>query len=38
MTADDLAEFEAEWVEPIETTYRGWTVSELPRTARASPR
>jgi gamma-glutamyltranspeptidase / glutathione hydrolase len=30
LTAADLAEFEAEWVEPICTTYRGWTVSELP--------
>ncbi|PYV19009.1 MAG: gamma-glutamyltransferase, partial [Acidobacteria bacterium] len=30
MTADDLAEFQAEWVEPISTTYRGWTVYELP--------
>jgi gamma-glutamyltranspeptidase/glutathione hydrolase len=30
MTADDLAKFQAEWVEPIQTTYRGWTVSELP--------
>ena len=29
-TAADLAEFEAEWVEPISTAYRGWTVSELP--------
>jgi gamma-glutamyltranspeptidase/glutathione hydrolase len=29
-TAADLAEFEAEWVEPLSTTYRGWTVSELP--------
>ncbi|MCU1262879.1 MAG: gamma-glutamyltransferase, partial [Bryobacterales bacterium] len=26
----DLTEFEAEWVEPISTTYRGWTVTELP--------
>jgi gamma-glutamyltranspeptidase/glutathione hydrolase len=26
----DLAEFEPEWVEPISTSYRGWTVSELP--------
>ena len=24
--ADDLSEFEAEWVQPISTTYRGWTV------------
>ncbi|AMW05769.1 gamma-glutamyltransferase [Gemmatimonas phototrophica] len=30
MTAADLAEFEAEWVTPISTTYRGWTVYELP--------
>jgi gamma-glutamyltranspeptidase/glutathione hydrolase len=30
LTADDLTAFEAEWVEPIETTYRGWTVSEIP--------
>jgi gamma-glutamyltranspeptidase / glutathione hydrolase len=29
-TAADLAEFEAEWVEPISTEYRGWTVSEIP--------
>jgi gamma-glutamyltranspeptidase/glutathione hydrolase len=30
MTADDLAEFAAEWVEPLSTGYRGWTVYELP--------
>jgi gamma-glutamyltranspeptidase/glutathione hydrolase len=30
MTADDLGEFSAEWVEPISTTYRGWKVYELP--------
>src|SRR5579863_5193801 len=30
MTAEDLAEFSAEWVEPISTTYRGWKVYELP--------
>ena len=30
MTADDLAAFDSEWVEPISTTYRGWTVYELP--------
>ena len=30
MTADDLAEFAAEWVDPISTDYRGWTVYELP--------
>jgi gamma-glutamyltranspeptidase/glutathione hydrolase len=26
----DLAEFRPEWVDPIFTTYRGWTVYELP--------
>ncbi|GAC1694791.1 MAG: hypothetical protein NVS9B5_37700 [Terriglobales bacterium] len=30
MTLDDLAAFKPEWVEPISTTYRGWTVYELP--------
>jgi gamma-glutamyltranspeptidase / glutathione hydrolase len=30
MSADDLQEFSPEWVEPISTTYRGWTVYELP--------
>jgi gamma-glutamyltranspeptidase/glutathione hydrolase len=30
LTADDLAKFSAEWVEPISTIYRGWTVYELP--------
>ena len=30
MTAADLAEFQPEWVTPIQTSYRGWTVSELP--------
>jgi gamma-glutamyltranspeptidase / glutathione hydrolase len=30
MAADDLAEFSPEWVDPISTTYRGWTVYELP--------
>jgi gamma-glutamyltranspeptidase/glutathione hydrolase len=30
ISADDLAEFKSEWVEPISTTYRGWTVYELP--------
>lgn len=27
---DDFAEFKPEWVEPISTTYRGWSVYELP--------
>jgi gamma-glutamyltranspeptidase / glutathione hydrolase len=30
MAAADLAEFKPEWVEPISTTYRDWTVYELP--------
>ena len=30
MTAEDLAQFSAEWVEPLATTYHGWTVYELP--------
>jgi len=30
MTADDLAQFQPEWVEPISTEYRGWRVYELP--------
>jgi gamma-glutamyltranspeptidase/glutathione hydrolase len=27
---DDLAEFSPEWVEPVSTTYRDWTIYELP--------
>jgi gamma-glutamyltranspeptidase / glutathione hydrolase len=30
MSAQDLAEFSAEWVAPISTTYREWTVYEMP--------
>ena len=30
MTPADLAEFDSEWADPISTTYRGWTVYELP--------
>jgi gamma-glutamyltranspeptidase/glutathione hydrolase len=30
MTAQDLAEFQPEWVTPLHTTYRGWAVYELP--------
>ncbi|MGB9432931.1 MAG: gamma-glutamyltransferase, partial [Candidatus Acidiferrum sp.] len=30
MSAQDFAEFSAEWVEPLSTTYRDWTVYELP--------
>lgn len=29
-TEEDFAEFQPEWVDPISTTYRGWTVYELP--------
>jgi gamma-glutamyltranspeptidase / glutathione hydrolase len=30
MTAEDLAAYSAEWVEPISTQYRDWRVYELP--------
>jgi gamma-glutamyltranspeptidase/glutathione hydrolase len=30
MTAQDMAEYSSEWVEPISTTYRDWTVYEMP--------
>ncbi len=30
MQADDLADFSAEWVEPISVDYRGWKIYELP--------
>ncbi len=30
LAGDDLAQFEAEFVTPISTTYRGWKVYELP--------
>ena len=30
MTADDLAQHRAEWVEPLSLDYRGWTLHELP--------
>ena len=30
ISAYDLAQFSPEWVEPISTTYRDWTVYELP--------
>jgi len=30
MQASDLSEFQAEWVEPLSTDYRGWKVYELP--------
>jgi gamma-glutamyltranspeptidase / glutathione hydrolase len=30
MAAADLSEFSPEWVDPISSTYRGWTIYELP--------
>lgn len=30
MSAGDLASFQPEWVQTISTTYRGWTVHEIP--------
>ena len=30
MAAADLAEYEAKWVAPISTTYRRWTIYEMP--------
>jgi gamma-glutamyltranspeptidase/glutathione hydrolase len=30
MNTQDLGEYSSEWVEPISTTYRDWTVFELP--------
>ena len=29
-TLEDLADYSSEWVEPISTTYHGWTVYEIP--------
>lgn len=30
MAASDLSQFQSAWVEPISTTYHGWTVYEMP--------
>jgi gamma-glutamyltranspeptidase/glutathione hydrolase len=30
MTPEDFADYSSEWVEPISTTYHGWTVYEIP--------
>jgi len=30
MSAEDLREFESEWVDPIATSYRGWRIYQLP--------
>jgi gamma-glutamyltranspeptidase/glutathione hydrolase len=29
-TVEDFKDFQPEWVDPVSTTYRGWTVYELP--------
>jgi len=29
-TREDFKDFQPEWVEPVSTTYRGWTIYELP--------
>jgi gamma-glutamyltranspeptidase/glutathione hydrolase len=29
-TVEDFADYRPEWVDPISTTYRGWTVYEMP--------
>lgn len=29
-TVEDFRDFQPEWIDPISTTYRGWTVYELP--------
>jgi gamma-glutamyltranspeptidase/glutathione hydrolase len=30
LTAKDFVDYSSEWAEPISTTYRGWTVYEMP--------
>jgi gamma-glutamyltranspeptidase/glutathione hydrolase len=30
LTAKDFSDYSSEWVEPVSTTYRGWTVYEMP--------
>ncbi len=30
LTEKDFSDYSSEWVEPISTTYRGWTVYEMP--------
>lgn len=30
LTEHDFADYSSEWVDPLSTTYRGWTVYELP--------
>ncbi len=33
-TLEDFHDFQPEWVEPVSTTYHGWTVYELPPNGR----
>lgn len=35
MDAADLSDFQPEWVDPISTSYHGWTVSEVPPNSQA---
>jgi gamma-glutamyltranspeptidase/glutathione hydrolase len=30
MRAGDLADYSAEWIDPVSTTYHGWTIYEMP--------
>lgn len=30
MEANDLSDFQPEWVDPVSTTYHGWTIYEMP--------
>jgi gamma-glutamyltranspeptidase/glutathione hydrolase len=30
ITGEDLADYSSQWADPISTTYRGWTVYEMP--------
>jgi gamma-glutamyltranspeptidase / glutathione hydrolase len=30
LTAEDLADFQPEWIEPVSTTYHGWRIYETP--------
>jgi gamma-glutamyltranspeptidase/glutathione hydrolase len=36
MTKSDLEDFTSEWVKPISSTYRGWTIYELPPNSRGA--
>jgi len=36
-TLEDFRDFQPEWVEPVSTTYHGWTVYELPPNGQGIP-